>query len=333
MSDSKSTFVGADIGYGYTKFAIGAKLGIIPSIVGSPDRSVFSLGQTSTIIEYTDHRYMIGSDAVRQSQFQARREDRDWIHSPEYQTLFYAVLAQASPTPTIVTGLPLAWYQSDKNILKANLSRYHEFTVDNGHGMTEYAVTPKVVYIVPQPFGAFFAEVFNALGGLKEPTLLDGRCGIIDVGSKTTNILTVEGGSDIPGRSQTVIKGGWDVARAVARHLEEVAPELDPSDYQLQAAIQSRTITYYSQPIDLTATIAGAVQGFADNISATATQLWGSGADLDAIILSGGGMYLLSDALRGLFSRHGRVITPDKPEYANAIGFARFAKFKEQTGG
>jgi hypothetical protein len=61
----------------------------------------------------------------------------------------------------------------------------------------------------------------------------------------------------------------------------------------------------------------------ADQVVAQASQLWGSAARLDEILLTGGGSHMLANYIGRHFSH---VSVLDEPVYGNVEGYYRFSQ-------
>jgi hypothetical protein len=115
-----SLLTGTDIGYNATKAVKDRHRVAFPSVVGSPDRARFTLGEEGarSIVLLAPDYLLIGDEAVRQSRFLNRREDRLWTATDEWLALFVAAITELTSDPLadieVVTGLPVAFY-SDKN--------------------------------------------------------------------------------------------------------------------------------------------------------------------------------------------------------------------------
>ena len=117
--------------------------------------------------------------------------------------------------------------------------------------------------------------------------------------------------------------------RDVRSHLADVCRDLDLGDHQLMEAIIARAVSYYGQTVDLTSVVETSVTDLSGRVIAAASQLWGGGADLHHILITGGGAHLIGDRIKSHFSKHQSVsIVPD-PVLANARGFYRFARYLE----
>jgi len=297
-----------------------------PSVVGTPDRARFSINGTGgDIILDTlgNGTFLVGEGAIMQSRFVDRREDRAWIESDAYRCLMLAAFTEMTTATScdlmIVTGLPVAFY-SDQGLLRDRFLGEHRVARE-GRRAQLFRVTD--ARVIPQPFGALLAEALNDRGKVVDQDMAAGAVAIIDVGGKTTNLLSVNRMTEIGRETASVAVGAWDVARAVREYLTEHCPDLELRDHQVIDAIVNRRARYYGELVDLGAIVEATLEPMADQVVAQATQLWNSGAALDAILVAGGGALLLGPFLKRHF-KHLRIV--DNPVFANALGYWRFAQ-------
>lgn len=316
-----------DIGYSATKIVTDTKRGTFPSVVGTPEQSRFSAngnGHNDIMLSVPERgAWQVGQSAVEQSRFVKRREDRGWITGDEYYTLFLAALSEATNANSVefrlVTGLPAAFI-GDKGILRERLLGEHRATRVGRHAQTFKVVECAVI---PQAFGALLAACLDDRGRIVDAEMAKGSVGVIDVGSRTVNLLSVNRLSEVARETASVDVGAWDVVRAVRDHLAQECPALELRDHEIVDGIIARQIKYYGEPVDLTRVVRDVTAPMADQIIAQATQLWNGAASLDAILVSGGGALLVGDLIRKHY-RHTRIV--DDPIYANALGYWRFSQ-------
>ena len=320
--------VGMDVGYSATKAVAGPeRLVTFPSVVGTPDRARFAVGSADghIILELPgDGTWLVGEGAVAQSRFVDRREDRGWIASDAYRRLMLAGFTQLTTATScdlvVVTGLPVAFYSADKDALRDRFLGQHRATREGRRAQLLQVVECRVI---PQPFGALLSEALNNQGKIVNHDLATGAVGVIDIGGKTTNLLSVNRLAEIGRETASVNLGAWDVARAVREHLADRCPALDLRDHQVIDAVVKRSIKYFGVPVDLGGVVDATLEPMADQVIAQATQLWNGAAGLDAILVAGGGALLLGPYLGRAFP-HVRVV--HDPVFANAVGYWRFAQ-------
>lgn len=316
--------IGLDVGYSAEKAISGDRRVTFPSAVGTPDKARFSLNGNKAMVLVHPNHVQVGDEAIRQSRFIKPREDRQWIESDSWYHLFLASLTELTPAKRvdlrIVTGLPVAFY-GDKLTLRDRLLGDHKAQREN-----QYAQAFRVTdcRVIPQPFGALLTATLDDRGRIVDNTLATGAVGVIDVGGKTTNLLSVNRLSEIGKETASVNVGAWDAIRAVTSWLANSYPGLeDLRPHQVVDAVIARQVRYYGEPVNLTSVVEDTLEPMAEQVLAEASRLWNGGATLDAILVSGGGALLMGPYITRHF-RHARVV--DDPIFANALGFWRFAE-------
>jgi plasmid segregation protein ParM len=314
---------GIDVGYSHTKVVSGDRRAHFPSVVGTPERSRFSLTGDGGIVLLEPSNVAVGAGAVEQSRFLHRREDRRWVESPEWYALALAAFTELTPAHwaelRIVTGLPVAFF-GDRAVVRDRLLGEHRVHRE-GRGAQTFKVTD--CRVIPQPFGALLAACLDDRGQVSDRDLVTGRVGIIDAGGKTCNLLAVHRLSEISRETASVSVGAWDAVRGLRDWLATHYGDLDPRDHEIVDAITAREIHCYGEPVDLSEPLDAILEPLAEQVIAQAGQLWNGAAGLDAILVSGGGAFLLGPYVQRHF-RHARIVAD--PVFANAVGFWRFAE-------
>jgi plasmid segregation protein ParM len=317
---------GIDVGYSDVKAISGDRRSFFASVVGSPDQAHFSLSSNGRGIMLTaPRRVLVGEEAVTQSRFLNRREDRGWIKSEEWLDLFLAAVSELTTATSVdldvVTGLPVAFYD-DKGVVQEQLVGEHRVQREGRHAQL---VRVGQVRVIPQPFGSLLAEVLSERGAIADKRLAKAAVGIIDVGGKTCNLLSVNRLTEIGRETSSVNVGGWDLVRGVRAWLSDEYPGLDDlRDHRLSEAIQSRELRYYGKPVEeFGAVVDDLAADLADQVVAEAGHLWNGGAMLDAILVTGGGALLLGDLIQSHWP-HARLVKD--PVAGNALGYYKFAR-------
>ncbi|GAB4456966.1 MAG: hypothetical protein Kow0031_37980 [Anaerolineae bacterium] len=314
--------IGQDNGYNATKIVTEGRRAHFPSVVGTPTRAAFSVnGHADEIrISAAGQTWLVGDSAVNQSRFLVRREDRNWVESDEYYVITLAGMSElttASVEVQLVTGLPVAYFSDHRN-LKRRLMGEHKF---QRAGRNAQTVRISDVRVVPQPFGALLNEALDQRGALTN-TEYTGRVGVIDIGGKTTNLLSASKLAEVPNETTSINLGGWDIIRQLRDHLSEAIPGLELRDHELAAVLQARGVKVAGEWVDLPG-LSAIIEPMADQVLATARQLWGSALKLDVILIAGGGAHLIGPHLQLRF-KQARVV--EHPVYANATGFWKLAQ-------
>jgi len=327
--------LGIDLGYNATKIVSSTGKVQFPSIVGTPDKSSFQIvGASGFSIKHNNKHYNIGNVAAEQSRFVTRKEDREWINSDEYMVLFHAALStqfvKGPESVTVVTGLPLAYYDADKQNIKEQFERMHHVFRDDRNVVT---LNVEKCSVVPQPMGTLAHVAFDDEGNITNSTMLTGRVGIIDIGGKTTNILHALRMADIRAETESVAIGGWDVVRAMQSKVESACPGVGYSDHEISEAVKKMFVKYKGRVVDLSQEVNSVLDKVTQPILSKVRELWAAdGARLDQILISGGGAHLIGDRLKSALD-HENVELVDDPVFANAMGYYKLAKWQEKSNG
>ncbi len=316
-----------DIGYGYTKGMTSRGQVILPSVVGSAEAIRFDMDLTASrgvILEVDGRDFFVGEQAILQSGSVAQTLDVTRTGSVEQKTLFYAVASDLVKTTTdrlvVVTGLPVADYD-DRNraALREMLAGEHTVTRRGKH--TRRFVVEHV-YIIPQAVGALYALILNRAGVLVDGDLAQGRVGVVDVGTLTTNFALME-------RLQYIETGSGSITQGMGGVIQKVAKDLKRRHgidwgqrlQRVDQAIRARAVEVYGDRVNIAALVDPHVDTLADALVSNARTLWGSGADLTAVVLTGGGAHEVAPAFRKVYP-HVRTAWGD-PQFTNVTGYLR----------
>lgn len=323
--------IGIDLGYANTKVYDGTPH-IFPSIVGTPEDASFqAMGRGVAFqITYDNKKYNVGDSALEQSRLSYRQEDRDWYKSKDYMVLFLAALSKVfnqSGETQVVTGLPINFYENDKDELESRLTAIHHIMQPNKDMVS---INVSRCRVIPQPMGTLIDAALDDSGTFANAQVAMSHIGVIDIGGKTTNLLHANKMSDVRPESASVEIGGWDIVRAARPEIENVARGAKLDDHDISAAIRNRSISYRGNPLDLTDVIENSLGDFAAAIASKAKEFWpGQGAELQNIFLSGGGAQLIGDLVKRNIE-HPNITIVDDSVFANVRGYYKLGKLKEK---
>lgn len=325
---------GIDIGYNTVKGVAGKKKFGFSTVVGTPERSRFGLNghsKTGIVLKDQSGQYLIGDLALHSSSFAPRREDPRWYTTDFYYRLLEASLGQVttgtSVKMTVVTGLPVTHYDAGKAELKSIFQREHRFEIE-GRPAQKIDVTD--CRVVMQPVGTILHLAMDETGRVVNDDIAAHAYGVIDIGGKTTNMLTVYQFNEVRNETTSYDKGGWDIMRAVRDFFSQKGylDLLELSDYQIMQAVIEGKIDYYNEELDLEQKVTGQIMDhMVEDIIGKSTEIWGGGGRVKGVIITGGGAYLLGSRLLKCFP-HARI-APDA-QYANALGYAKYAAYLER---
>ncbi len=321
-----------DIGFGWTKAVVeGRRPFVFLSVVGPAvdvryDGGIGSSGAGMTV-EVDGRRYFVGRRALLQCPGARQTLDAAKIGDIDQRIQFCAAaseLVQASGEDVVViTGLPVGDYNESKKRALRSLLEGHHGVEREGRGRLAFEVSE--VQVLPQGMGALYGLALDRRGRVssRNGDLLRGRVGVIDVGMLTTNFILAEDLRFVEQGSNSITIGVGTVLQAVAKDLK-TAYDLDWTQQigRVDEAVVSRSVTIYGEPKDISEIVDPHVQGTAEAIVKAAQSLpgWGSGVDLRAVILTGGGSQLLGSHIVQVYPhcRLGR-----NPQLDNVTGYLR----------
>lgn len=146
MSKTKTvTLAGIDVGYSHTKICTGEKGDKVDSFKSTVRVGEIDINRKSTVIEYEGERYTIGENTGRQI-FETNK-----IYDINFDICLMASVARTHDEKQVelnlVTGLPIAYYQAQKDeLVQALKNKEFEFTYngeDRKINIREVAVFPQ----------------------------------------------------------------------------------------------------------------------------------------------------------------------------------------------
>jgi plasmid segregation protein ParM len=316
-----------DIGYGYTKgVGLDGLRFSFPSVIGTAEDIRFATdlirGEEERAVKFGDWRFYYGKQAMLQSRVQSAIFDRSRVHDNTYKMLFVASLVElARLMPDIkrvkvVTGLPVGFFGDRSQVVEAFQGVYQIIVERVMDVMVESVV------VAPQPFGSLFRELLNDQGKIVSSEIERGRVGVIDVGTYTTDFVVADELRYVQRLSGSIRIGWSKIVSQVQQALGDIhGLELMP--HEVDQALQAGEIRMRGESLPLEPFTRTAIAEIETAVIARARDLWGAGARLDTILVSGGGGPHLFDIIHAVYP-HARLL--DDAFWANAEGFYRFGQ-------
>lgn len=325
------TTIGLDIGYGFTKArASNGKQVSFESRVAPAEFIRFQIDVAAptqhrglTLHDAQGAALFVGELASKQGRPGAIRSprDRDRVSDPITGQLADAAFAMLLPGEQearvrLVTGLPVAYYR-DAFQLSQQLLGAHEILLE---GRRLY-VEVEDVLVVPQPFGALLSLILDERGMLVTNTLelVEGRVGVLDVGTQTTDLILVENLEYIEARSGSLELGVSTAIEMIRKVLlDDYRVSYEP--HEIEQALRRGYVVIEGRKQALNGLASERLDPIARAVEAQARTLWNI-STLTAIVLAGGGSLALKPWLEPLF-RQARYVP--NAAMANAAGFLRY---------
>lgn len=331
MKNNDIVTIGLDVGYGLTKaVADNGKHVCFESRIAPAEfiRFQANIGAKVAVNGLTLHDndegpLWVGELASKQGRLGAIRSPRDRNRVNDSITTHLANAAFAMLLPDrdyasirVVTGLPVAYYRDAFDLSQHLLGTHHVLL--EGRNLT---VEVEDVLVVPQPFGALLSLILDERGMMKTASidLVEGKVGVLDIGSYTTDMIMVEGLEYIEARSGSIEVGvstAIDMIRKVLQDEHRVSYE----PHELEQAMRRGWLVIDGQKHSLNGLASGHLDPIARAIEAQARTLWNV-STLTQMVLAGGGSLALKPWLEPCFQQ--AVFVPDAA-MANATGFLRY---------
>lgn len=346
---SRHICIGLDHGNGFVKARSDYKEFIMPSLIAREDDfkgeayglRTKDIKKYQTVLDVGDDTvYAWGKDVIKSS-----RPIKTFATEDRYTKLPYNLLTKfaiaeltdndkTTSSATIVTGCPsyekgTRWEED----LLAVLNGQHMVNI-NGISKT---IDVKQVKVLPQPLGTLMYYYLDEDGMVADDKFEsdDYYCGVLDVGSGTTDL---DGLRELQVQSQdrsTIRTGMFDAYDEIATYIKEQEPRADIDKEKVELWMRKRRendenqFIYNPTPkinVDFTETANRAFKNLAQDIMFEVDQRWNK-SHFNEIFLTGGG----ADVLGKHFLEWDRDIKiVENNQMANALGFYRYAKFLEQ---
>lgn len=272
--------------------------------------------------------YFVGETAITQG-----RDDMlgglsdDWIFGDLHAALLLSAMKRLTlacvpdvETALLCVGLPAHLHASKHKSYAAAVS----------------AFAPKCdIKVIPQSMGPYYSLLFDERGN-EQPGFASKSWAIIEVGQFTTDFAMIEHGA-----AAEHAFGSCDGMRVAAENLQKELQANHSATASLVEAsdmLAEPVFKCFGEMIDVSEEVHGAVEPLADIVVNKAQQIFGADLrTLDGICLAGGGAVLIKDAIASKWSKTpsgkvipaGFILTSDKPRFAVAEGFCRFARAVE----
>lgn len=257
---------------------------------------------------------------------------REYPLSPLNRVLVHHALRNAGfagKAVSIATGLPVSYYYVGGNPNEAliegkvaNLKKGVHCESGLCANIVENSVTTEAI-------AAYFDQIIEMDGSPSAAfeEIKRARVGVIDVGGKTTDCAVILPGNanhvdtNRSGSSDVGVLKLNDTVEAALRSkfgFDNVPPNM------LEAAVATGFIKVYGKDESVKGIVHDAKEALAEAVMSNVRAKIGTGKDLDWVLFVGGGSIVLREQLARHFP-HCRF--PDRPEFANARGMLKIAKY------
>lgn len=328
-----------DVGYGNVKYVMGhadlekdVVCALFPSRAVPPKNSdmgaVQGSGRNTVRVKVGESFYEVGPDIDKMNAANEPMSIRtpDFCMTDQYMArmlgafhyMFDGIPGEEKVIDVLVLGLPVNTYDQFRVPLSKKMVGTHHLPFGRH-------ISVKDVRVFAQPFGGFFnflydrnnAQLVDSKRFLRQTNL------IIDPGHYTFDWLVSQEMIVNPSRTSALFGGVSALIEEIAKSMHAAVKKSNPesSHARIESALRNgdSIVTCHGQDLRLDEHMTGANVIIEQTVATMATSV-GDGADIDNVILVGGGARLWKNAVQKLFS--GRtIIVSERSVFANVTGF------------
>ena len=337
MNSKKYNLIGVDVGYGWTKAATTTQTTLTESVIG-PAQAISYVSELaapaalSPVITYQGQSWFVGQQARVQSlqpiSPQAKGRSLDVVVILALSAM--AQLITDEKPISMVTGLPMQWFDQQHAELQARMLGEHHALV----GGTHRVFNVEAVKVVPQHAGTLYREMINEQGVLEDRHgLAKSAVGIADLGEFTFGACRFdELVFNQPGSQSTSRLSAGKIYASLQAQINE-RYDLDLGILQVKKAARRGYISKWGKSIDITNLIQESAKATALGCVELCKEVWGVSdayKTFQLIAATGGGMNLIGDTFKAAFP-NARLV--ERPQTANVEGMLRLALLRSRHRG
>lgn len=310
MKPAKTTVVGIDIGYGFTKVYADKVSNIFPSMV-SRMQARGAFGSQENYMMVNGQKYIVGDDITT---FGNHSVSTEFVGTPEYVALLgQALTTVKNPCNILVLGLPPGLY--DETRIAALERTISMASISSTSGPVKM---PKTIKFVPQGVGIYF-DYINSIN--QKNKLSQGNIIVIDIGYFTMDFVLISKHRYIAGAARSYPLGISKLLNEIKIHFTKVHGVFMNNDDNILKIIRDGEITHVGKTYKLNVTaqmeeyinnkVLKAVGEYAAELRESANN------SVDQIIIGGGGVNCI-----GQFA--GNALIVESPQMSNARGYYQY---------
>lgn len=339
----ESILAGIDLGYGQVKSKAKGENKKFLSAVGTP---VSNFGRTVAIvteqelmnslaINYDDQTYYVGRNAIvntRNGRLTLRQGKAEHDHNKvKFLTslALYTDMYQEDAEFDIVTGLPVLEFKNESAALEAmmtNNGKPFEFEMQYGNVTVPKRITIGTVKIVSQGEGAFYDFVLDETGSIipERAAIVGGTVMVVDIGYRTTDIVTMENGRYIEPLSDQFNKGVNTIHQEILRLIMEefgIKKELRDMDQIVRERSFMHNTKIYNVDHIITKAAIPFAEDIIENLHTISNDQLGA---VNHIIFTGGGAEIIYPFAERLTKGVVESSLMENAEFCNANGYHKY---------
>lgn len=351
---TKRVIAAIDVGYGQVKAVVSSNpsgkttppLSIcFPRVIATQQSKTWSSLRSAPVYGMNDEKYIIGDDARAFRQYLLSDQAKDYIGKSTYwlaigkafydMGVFNGSGFASDNRVTIkkaVLGIAPGHHTDDiEAMMREKMTHGFEFTI-NGE---TYSVKADEVFLLPQGAGPYFGYLLDEQGKTKNggSSLSEHLYGIIDIGHETIDYVVFENKQYItPKESPSEPNGIRYILEGLLEFVKNEFGYIDDRSEMLKGVLCGRPFIWRGNEHDLSPVVTDLVKKHVKtNIVPNIKQRWQTFiGQMYKIFVCGGGAALIRKHVPDFLDEYkGQLVFCDKPEFANVVGFHRYALLKD----
>ena len=339
---AKIIFVGIDDGHDSIKlsldngqsFVIPARVSVGPhmlcSINGEDDRD--------HVYQVEDIEYSVIDFDTQAAINYIDTRTQDYPYSKHNLALIYHVLNKAGITGAIsvMTGLPVERFYSNgqKNtaLIEKKINNLINTEVTN---LNKDIILPNVVQhrVMSQALASYFDLLLDDSGNINkeiEDISKDSKIAIVDIGGRTTDIITIDIGGESVDLSKSITRdiGALYLKDAIKKRIMTDFAINQISSVVLDRILAKNNFRHNGKIVDVSSIVKQEKMLLTNKILSLINQV----LDIDfseygIVAFVGGGSLLIKDELKLVYANQDNVVLTEDPQFANSRGMFKFNKY------
>lgn len=314
---------GPNVGHGFTKYIIigadGQELEpvILPSTIARAQRATAGSLRRATTIDAGGHTWWVGDDALLSSTSLTLLSQERLVDAAFIPALLRGALGRfghlnGASHGYCVSGLPATWAQDRDKCMQLG---------ERLRGAAHYTG----IRVVAEPLGPIYAAALDNNGQIAgDAALTGGRVGIVDLGHLTVDLAIVDRLQPLPESLETFQLGTAQPLKQIRAQLSAHF-ERELTLLETDLAVRAGTLTVAGRERDLPFGWDDPLLQNAEAVTRRLVEAWGRGAQLDTILLAGGGAAERRLA-QAITARFPHALAVAQPQTAIARGYAKLAR-------
>ena len=315
---------GPNIGHGYVKYVVIDAQGIelepivFPAMLGRAARGVTGAITRVETVDYAGACWWTGEDALLASTpitilAQDRLTDPAFIPSLVLGAMQRFGQLNGASSGYCVTGLPATWAA---DTAKAKALGEHLRAAHPGYG---------AIRVIPEPLGLLYAAALDNNGQIVgDSAFQQGTVGVLDIGHHTVDVAVLRKFVPVPTSLDTYALGTARPLQRIRAHLSATF-ERELTLFETDQSVRTGSILITGKDRTLPSAWDRPLVQASEAILTRLTETWGSGAQLDVILIGGGGAELVQ-LVAAIQQRYPHAQVVPQPQTAIARGYARLAR-------